>query len=237
MVASNRVLVPLVVALGLLWSPLPADDRSEDSSPLPRGLKRGWYARIETVKGEIVARLLPEQAPRSVASFAALAEGRLEWTDPLTGETRKGRYYDGLPVTLVSAGRMFVVGDRSQLGEGTPELYVPPEGAAPVTFSGGLRLGMVRSGGRVSGVLFFVTASGLREMDGMFPCFGEVVSGKEVIFQISQAKSHPDGVPLEPMVIERVSIVAVDDPPPLPEPVPYFPKPAKPAFSREKPTR
>ena len=187
---------------------------AEESSRLPDGLKRGWYVRIDTGKGEILARLLPEQAPRSVATFTALAQGRLEWTDPFSGEKKKGRYYDGLPVALVSAGRMFVAGDRSHLGEGTPEIYVPLEGAEPVTFSTGLRMGMVRSGGRVSGVLFFVTASALREMDGLAPCFGEVVSGKETIFQISQVKTHPDGAPLEPIVIERVEILPVGDPPP-----------------------
>ena len=230
MVRFLKVLLPMVL-LGSLSGPLPATEPSRRSSPLPRDLKQGWYARIETGKGEIVARLLADQAPRSVASFAALAQGRLEWTDPETGETRKGPYYDGLPVSRVSAGQMFMAGDRSQVGQGTPQLYVPVEGTAPVRFSGGLRLGMIRSAGRTSGVLFFVTASALPRMDGTSPCFGEVVSGKEVAFQISQVKAHPNGVPLDPVVIDRIRIFPVGDPPPLPEPRPYVPKRATPRFS------
>ena len=49
------------------------------------GLAEGLYARIETSLGRIVARLLPEQAPQSVAHFAAMAEGQLEWFDMTTG--------------------------------------------------------------------------------------------------------------------------------------------------------
>ena len=40
-------------------------------------LDEGWYARLETDRGMILIRLLPDQAPQSVAHFAALAEGKL----------------------------------------------------------------------------------------------------------------------------------------------------------------
>jgi hypothetical protein len=46
---------------------------------LPGFVPQGWYARLDTDKGPIVAKLLPDQAPQSVAHFAALAQGRLEW--------------------------------------------------------------------------------------------------------------------------------------------------------------
>lgn len=234
MVGWIRILTPFLMAASLS-GPLSAAEPPSRTTRLPDGLRQGWYASIETAKGEILARLLAEQAPRSVASFAALAQGRLEWTDPDTGETHKEPYYDGLPINLVSAGRMFVAGDRAPLGQGTPELYVPMEGKAPIGFSGGPRFGLIRSAGRVSGVLFFVTVSALPEMEGLMPCFAEVVSGKETAFQISQMKAHPNGVPLESAFIERIRIFPVGDPPPLPEPVPYVPKRATPRFSRDAP--
>lgn len=193
----------------------------------PEGLVEGWYARIDTSEGRILARLLPDQAPQSVAHFAALAQGRLGYIDSATGEAKKGPYYDGIRVHLAEAGRRFEIGDPTGTGHASPPFYVPPqEGVGRVTFTNAGRLGMARlSGGRISGVQFFVTAAGMPWLIGSYPCFGEVVSDMEVVFRISQVKTYNNGRPIEPVVIERVRIFSVGNPAPLPDPEPYFPKP------------
>jgi len=213
----------LSVALPLL-APAGAETAPAPRLTLPANLPQGWYATIETSLGTIVARLFPEQAPQAVAHFAALAEGRLEWVDPLTGTTKKGNYYDGIKVHLAAAGQRFEAGDPTGTGRGAPPIWVPRETRGPMNFDAPWRLGMTRaSGGRVSGVLFFVTAAGLSFLNGDHPCFGEVVAGRDVVISICSVKTGPGGKPIDPVVIERIRIHSVGDPIPLPEPVRYTP--------------
>jgi len=240
-----RVLLKRVIRLvpGLLLAAAPAwaAPQTSQGSPapaprplLPSGLQDGWYARIDTDLGAMVARLLPEQAPQTVAYFAAAAEGTLSWVDPATGETRKQPYYDGMAIHLAVAGQRFEAGDPTGTGRGAPYVFVPPEFGGPVDFKKPGRLGMTRSSlGRISGVQFFATASALPWLDGYHPCFGEVVSGREVIWALSAVKTHTNGRPLEPVRIREIRIHRVGNPPPLPEPVPYTPKP--PAFGPKHP--
>ena len=210
--------------LSLAWGPGMDLRAQEEGGGLPPGLPDGWYARIDTSMGTILARLLPEQAPQSVAHFAALAQGRLPWIDPLTGTTKQGHYYDGLLVHKAEAAQRFETGDPTATGRGAPLFYVPIEGVGPINFHQPWRLGMTRSSqGKISGVLFFVTVSSLPHLSGRHPCFGEVVSGKKVVRSICSVKTLSDGKPLEPIVVERLRVLKAGEPPPLPDPVPYRP--------------
>jgi cyclophilin family peptidyl-prolyl cis-trans isomerase len=196
---------------------------------LPLDLPEGWYARIETSKGRIVARLLPEQAPQAVAHFAALAEARLEWTDPATGESRKNHFYDGTRVHRAEAGIRFEAGSPTGTGRGGPEIWVPfEEKNGPIGFNAGGRLGMTRAPGRrVSGYQFFVTATAQPFMTGGYPCFGVVVSGLDVVMDITSVKTYSNGRPMEPVIIEEIRIFSRGDPRPLPEPRKHQPEPAQ----------
>ena len=193
---------------------------------LPPGLPTGWYTRIQTSMGTIIARLLPEQAPQTVAYFAAFAEGRMPWVDPLTGETKRARYYDGLRVHKAIAGERFEAGDPTETGRGSPLIYVVPELNNPKNFNAPGRLGMTRSSlGRVSASLFFVTSGSLPYLNNRHPCFGEVVSGEDVVWEICTVKTLPSGKPITPVILESVRVIPVGSPPPLQEPIPYTPIP------------
>ncbi len=207
-----------VVMMALTLSAAVAD---ETAFTPPADLEEGWYARIETTKGRIIARLLPEQAPQSVAHFAALANGELGWSDLLTGETKKGRYYDGSPINFAMAGQLFESGDRQSEGEGQAVYYIKEEGLGPVYFQQSGLLGMTRmGGGRISGVRFFVTVSSSKWLiKRRQPCFGKIVEGAEVAWQLSSLKTDSAGRPLEPEGLEKVRIFSVGDPKPLPEPI------------------
>jgi peptidyl-prolyl cis-trans isomerase A (cyclophilin A) len=196
---------------------------------LPEDLPEGWYARLDTDRGTIVVRLLPDQAPQSVAHFAALAEGRLSWTDPLTGQEAAGHYYDGILIHKALAGERFEAGDRTATGRGAPPYYVPPEGFGPVNFAGPWRMGMTRfPGGAISGVVFFVSVASQPSLNGKHPCFGEIVAGKEVVWDITLAETTSHDTPREPIVIDKVRVHAVGHPDALPEPSPYVPTRPKP---------
>jgi len=203
-----------------------AEGESSGFQP-PEGLHEGWHVRIETDMGRIIARLLPEQAPQAVAHFAALAEGELEWIDPATGETHKEHFYDGVKVYKAEAGSRFEVGSSSGTGRGGPMMFIPPEGmAGPVDYSGSGRLGMTRApGARFSAFQFFVTYASQTRLNRSYPCFGVVLSGKDVVLQISTVKTYSNGKPIEPVHIKEIRIFAVGNPEPLPEPVSYSPKP------------
>ena len=44
----------------------------------------GTYAVFQTSEGNIVCRLFEKDAPKTVANFVELAEGKREWTHPTT---------------------------------------------------------------------------------------------------------------------------------------------------------
>ncbi len=200
----------------------------------PKGLPDGWFASIDTSEGRIIARLLPDQAPQAVAHFTALAEGRLEWFDETTGKLNNYRYYDGVKIHRVSAGQLFEAGNPPVFGQVAPDLHLRNEGAQPVSFSRPGRLGMVTGGAGTSGVKFFVTASGQPRLNRMSPCFGEVLFGLDVVVRITQRKAYGNGRPIDPPVIERVSIFSVGQVAPLPQPEPYTAKRSRPGPKIEK---
>lgn len=214
----------MALTVVIIASPLVLAEEIDDAFTPPEGLSEGWYGRIETSMGRIIVRLLPDQAPQSVAHFAAMAEGRLEWFDRIAGESRKGPYYDGNKVHKAVAGHMFEAGGPRGTGQGSPELFVPLENRGSVTFNGPGRLGLAKQFGQISGVQFFVTAAALPRLVAYHPCIGIVVSGQDVVTRITEVKTHRNGQPIEPPVIERIRIFAVGDPAPLPEPVPYRPQ-------------
>jgi peptidyl-prolyl cis-trans isomerase A (cyclophilin A) len=230
----NLLLVPLVLA-GLAACPViagteaVAGEAEPDLTGLPEKLPEGWYASIETSMGRIAIQLLPQQAPQSVAHFAALAEGQLEWTDPLTGEVRKNRFYNGNRIHKAVAGERFEAGSPDGTGRGGPVMWVSHEEArGPVNFGFPGRVGMTRAAGRrVSAYQFFVTAAAQPHLTGRHPCFGVVVSGMDVVLDITGVKTYSNGRPIEPVTIEEVRIFKIGDPPPLAKPVPHHPTPAE----------
>lgn len=191
---------------------------------LPPGLDPGWYATIETSLGVMLVRLFPEQAPQTVAYFAAFAEGRAEWPDTVTGEIQKRPYYDGLIVHKIKPMERFELGDPTGTGRGAPLIYLPLE-TGPKTFDRPYRLGMTRSSlGRVSASLFFVTMVSTPYFGVQHPCFGEIVAGQTLVDRICALPADSNGKPDNPVVVDRIRIHKVGDPTPLQDPVPYTPK-------------
>ncbi len=192
--------------------------------PLPEG----WYARIETSLGEMLIFLHPEQAPQSVAHFAALANAELAWTDRVSGETKTSHYYDGLIVHRAKTALRFEAGDPAGTGNGSPKLYVPPEVDRPMKFDQPYRMGLTRASlNRISGAQFFISVSPEPYLNGRHPCIGTVVRGKTVAKQIASTRTYSNGRPVEPVILNKVRVFKSGDPQPIPEPVPYDVVPEK----------
>lgn len=206
----------------ILLAAAAATPSSAPPAPLVGGFPTGWYARVDTTLGSFTIRLLPEQAPQSVAYFAAFAEGRIEWNDPQTGEPRKAPYYDGVPIHKIVFKDHFETGDRTGTGRGGPPQLVPHEFNNPVNFERPYRVGLTRSpGGRVSGAMFFVTIVSAPYYNGRHPCIGEVVDGRSVVEALCSVPADDAGRPLQPPKIEKVTIFKSGEPRPLQEPLPY----------------
>lgn len=183
----------------------------------------GWYAEVETSLGSFTIKLLPEQAPQTVAHFAAFAQGRMEWVDPFTGEKKKVPYYDGIAIHKTTFAQRFEAGDVTGTGHGMPSVWVPSEFGL-VNFSRPYRVGMTAASmKRISGVLFFISIVAEPYLNTRHNCFGEVVEGREVVDRICHVQTNNRGAPLEPVVIRHVAIVKSGEPPPLADPVPYEP--------------
>jgi peptidyl-prolyl cis-trans isomerase A (cyclophilin A) len=188
-----------------------------------QGRPQGWYAEVETSMGSFTFRLLPEQAPQTVAHFVAFATGRMEFVDQFTGEKKKEPYYDGVSVHKTTFAQRFEAGDRTGTGHGMPPVWVPSEPGF-INFSRPYRVGMTGSTmKRISGVLFFVSIVAEPYLNASHNCFGELVEGRDVVERICNVKTDRRGAPLERVVIRHVAIVKSGNPEPLPDPVPYTP--------------
>ena len=76
----------------------------------------GMYAVLETSEGTIVCRLFEKEAPKTVANFVELAEGKREWTHPTTRSKSKDRLYDGTVFHRVIPDFMIQGGDPAGNG-------------------------------------------------------------------------------------------------------------------------
>ncbi len=89
--------------------PKPAAAKKPTAAAAASG--KDLYALFETSRGKIGVKLLPGEAPKTVANFVELATAKKEFTDPLTKKARKGPYFDGLLFHRVIPGFMIQGGD------------------------------------------------------------------------------------------------------------------------------
>jgi cyclophilin family peptidyl-prolyl cis-trans isomerase len=156
-------------------------------------------AVFETSMGTFEAELYAGECPETVWNFINLAEGRQE-TD------RKGKFYDGLTFHRVIED--FVIQGGCPKGNGTagpgyrfkdefdPNLRHDAEGV----FS------MANAGPGTNGSQFFITLAPTPHLDDRHSVFGRVTEGMEVVRQIGAVKTGPMDKPLQPVVIESVTI-------------------------------
>jgi peptidyl-prolyl cis-trans isomerase A (cyclophilin A) len=150
-------------------------------------------AHFETDKGEIVAELFDDDAPGTVANFVGLVTGEKEWTDPKTGEKKKGTpLYDGLRFHRVIADFMIQGGDpltryedmRQRWGTGGPGFHIKCEldGKKQKHVRG--TLSMAHAGRDTGGSQFFICHGPQPHLDRKHTVFGQVVSGLDVVDKI-----------------------------------------------------
>jgi len=148
----------------------------------------GLYATFETSEGNIVCRLFEKDAPKTVANFVELAEGKREWTHPSTRKKSKDRLYDGTVFHRVIPDFMIQGGDPQGTGMGDPGYKFEDETkGSPHKLDKPGMLAMANSGPNTNGSQFFIcTVDDRHKLTKAYNLFGQVVKGMDVVGQIKQ---------------------------------------------------
>jgi peptidyl-prolyl cis-trans isomerase A (cyclophilin A) len=163
---------------------------------------------MKTSEGTIVSRLFEKEAPKTVANFIELAEGKREWKHPVSGEKSTEKLYDGTIFHRVIPDFMIQGGDPAGNGMGGPGYKFEDEtkGSAH-RFDKKGKLAMANAGPNTNGSQFFITVAATEWLTGKHTIFGEVVEGQEIADKISKVSARSDKpvktVVLESVVIER----------------------------------
>ncbi|SCD27183.1 peptidylprolyl isomerase [Streptomyces sp. PpalLS-921] len=167
------------------------------------------YATLRTSQGDIVVRLLPDHAPRTVRNFVELATGGREWTDPATGTRSTDRLYDGTVFHRVIGDFMIQGGDPLGNGTGGPGYEFPDEFHPNLDFTQPYLLAMANAGPGTNGSQFFVTVSPTAWLTGKHTIFGQVTTeaARRVVDAIAAVPTNPRTQrPLRDVVLDSVVI-------------------------------
>jgi peptidyl-prolyl cis-trans isomerase A (cyclophilin A) len=163
-------------------------------------------ATLQTNRGTVVVRLLPDHAPKTVQNFVDLAEGTREWTDPRTRKSAKAKLYDGTVFHRVIPDFMIQGGDPLGNGTGGPGYRFADEFHPDLAFNRPYLMAMANAGPGTNGSQFFITVAPTPHLNGKHTIFGEVTSGSEVVDDISRVATGRGDRPVQDVVLESVVI-------------------------------
>lgn len=153
-----------------------------------------YTATIKTNMGDIVVALYDTKAPNTVNNFIELSN--------------KG-FYNGLIFHRIVPGFVIQGGDPEGTGMGGPGYKFDDE-ISDVKFKP-YTLAMANSGPNTNGSQFFITtgdidAGNTSNLDGGYTLFGIVLSGQEVVDNISRVERDGGDKPLSDVVMELITI-------------------------------
>jgi peptidyl-prolyl cis-trans isomerase A (cyclophilin A) len=167
----------------------------------------GTYATFETSEGTIVCRLFEKEAPKTVQNFIDLAEGKRDWTHPVSNKKSKDRLYDGTIFHRVIPNFMIQGGDPAGTGFGGPGYQFEDETrGSPHKFDKAGKLAMANAGPNTNGSQFFITVAPTTWLTGKHTIFGEVVEGQDVVDKIANVPRGKQDKPSKDVVVRSVVI-------------------------------
>jgi len=144
--------------------------------PMTIDMHKQYFATLETEKGDIVLQLYADKAPWTVNSFIFLA--RHGWFDDIT-------FHRVLP------GFVAQTGDPSGTGQGNPGYIFQNEIDPTLKFDQAGLVAMANSGPDSNGSQFFITYGPAPHLDGNYTIFGKVLSGMDVVEQLTPRDPQP----------------------------------------------
>jgi peptidyl-prolyl cis-trans isomerase A (cyclophilin A) len=190
----------------------------------------GPTAVLDTTMGRITCKFFEKEAPLTVANFIGLAQGTKPWTDPVTHKKMKGKpFYDGTTFHRVIPEFMIQGGDPTGTGTGDPGYMFADEFDPNLNFDVPGRMAMANSGPGTNGSQFFITEVPTTHLDQKHTIFGQCDQPSlSVVSAIARVQRDADDKPVQPVVLNKVTIVKEGQPlPPLP-PAPAAPPAAAP---------
>lgn len=168
------------------------DATNGQSSDAP--VEYNYTATIKTNMGDIVVALYDTKAPNTVKNFIDLSN--------------KG-FYNGLIFHRIVPGFVIQGGDPEGTGRGGPGYKFDDE-ISDVKFKP-YTLAMANSGPNTNGSQFFITtgdidSGNMTNLDGGYTLFGIVLSGQEVVDNISRVERDSGDKPLSDVVMELITI-------------------------------
>jgi peptidyl-prolyl cis-trans isomerase A (cyclophilin A) len=176
--------------------------------------------------GRITCRLFDKQAPLTVANFIGLAEGTKPWTDPVSKQKMKAKpFYDGTTFHRVIPQFMIQGGDPTGTGTGDPGYMFADEFDPNLNFDVPGRMAMANSGPGTNGSQFFITEVPTTHLNQKHTIFGQCDEPSlSIVSSIARVQRDAEDKPLQPVILNKVTIVQQGQQlPPLP------PAPAAPA--------
>jgi peptidyl-prolyl cis-trans isomerase A (cyclophilin A) len=167
----------------------------------------GTYAIFTTSEGTIVCRLFDKEAPKTVKNFTDLAEGKREWTHPVSNKKTQDRLYDGTIFHRVIPNFMIQGGDPAGTGYGGPGYQFEDETkGSPYKFDKAGKLAMANAGPNTNGSQIFITVAPTLWLTGNHTIFGEVVEGQDVADKIANVPRTRQDKPAKDVVVQSVVI-------------------------------
>ncbi len=166
------------------------------------------HAKFKTSRGDVVVKLFPHHAPKTVENFVGLAEGTKEWTDPRSKQPSTERFYDGLGFHRVIDGFMIQGGCPLGNGTGGPGYTFKDEFHPELAFNKPYLLAMANAGPGTNGSQFFITVGPTPHLNQRHTIFGEVIdkSSRDVVDAIATTATDRQSRPATPVVIERLEV-------------------------------
>ena len=166
------------------------------------------FATLKTNSGPIEVKLFPNHAPKTVANFTELAEGKREWVDPRTGDKTSAPLYDGTTFHRVISGFMIQGGDPLGTGTGGPGYRFADEFHPELQFDRPYLLAMANAGPGTNGSQFFITVGPTPHLNRRHTIFGEVADGgsRQVVDTIAGASTGAMDRPVEDVVIDTIEV-------------------------------
>ena len=152
--------------------------------------QKDYFWVLETNKGTIKIKLMPDVAPMHVTSTIFL--------------TNKG-FYDDTIFHRVIPGFMAQGGDPLGSGTGGPGYKYDGEFSPNVKHDRPFLLSMANAGAGTDGSQFFITFTATPWLDNKHTIFGEVVEGQDVVKKL-EAAGTPQGPPTQELKIVKATI-------------------------------
>jgi cyclophilin family peptidyl-prolyl cis-trans isomerase len=156
-------------------------------------------AVFQTNKGTFEAELFAAECPETVWNFINLAEGRQP-------TEKDGPFYDGLTFHRVIEGFVIQGGCPQGSGTGGPGYRFKDEFDPALRHEGPGILSMANAGPNTNGSQFFITLASTPHLNDRHSVFGRVTSGLEIVEAIGSVATGPMDRPVEPVVIEKITI-------------------------------